>query len=334
MAPPLDIFAIGPVYLDLVFAGLPGLPRPGTEIFATQRRFTLGGVANVAVPAARLGAVTGLQADLGDDVLGDLARSALTSERVVMDWTRTRQGFPQPITVSMAFAGDRAMVTHHHHLTATPVLADSLPPARIYFEYIGDGGTPPVTARQRPATGMVVYDAGWDPSETWSRRALDHVEAADVFAPNAVEAMALTRTTSPEDAARALAARCPLAVVKCGADGVVAADGTSGELWTVPALPVTAVDPTGAGDVFVAGLLVGLLHDLPTVESLELATVVAGISVTRLGGAMSAPDWDELRRVVAGLPSALASRFAFIPHLADLAGTATPTTTPKEAHHV
>ena len=54
-----------------------------------------------------------------------------------------------------------------------------------------------------------------------------------------------------------LAARGPLVVVKLGADGALAADGT--ELTRVPAPRVDAVDSTGAGDSFDAGFLAARL---------------------------------------------------------------------------
>jgi ribokinase len=71
--------------------------------------------------------------------------------------------------------------------------------------------------------------------------------------PNADEARLLTGCADPAAAARALAARHPVAVVTLGADGALWAAGS--RLVHRPAHPATVVDTTGAGDAFTAGLL-------------------------------------------------------------------------------
>jgi 2-dehydro-3-deoxygluconokinase len=58
--------------------------------------------------------------------------------------------------------------------------------------------------------------------------------------------------------------------------------------WSVPAVPVTAVDVVGAGDAFVAGYLSGWLDGLDVPERLARAAVVAGFAVSCEG------DWEGL----------------------------------------
>lgn len=61
------------------------------------------------------------------------------------------------------------------------------------------------------------------------------------------------------------------------------------------------VDATGAGDAFLAGFLAAHLTGAPLAETVKLATIVAGIKVTKIGGANVAtieeiqrhyPDWN------------------------------------------
>ena len=47
-------------------------------------------------------------------------------------------------------------------------------------------------------------------------------------------------------------------MVTLGAEGAYAVDSATGETAEVPALTVEALDPTGAGDVFVAGFVTGI----------------------------------------------------------------------------
>jgi sugar/nucleoside kinase (ribokinase family) len=72
----------------------------------------------------------------------------------------------------------------------------------------------------------------------------------------------------------------------------------------VPAVPVEVADPTGAGDVFVAGYLYGMLAGWPLAPRLRFAALAASYSVRTLGGAASAPDLPALRHFVSTLPAA------------------------------
>ena len=134
---------------------------------------------------------------------------------------------------------------------------------------------------------------GWDETGAWSPDVLDRLAEIDVFVPNDVEAMRYTGLDDPIDAAKALAARGPLAVVTCGSRGVVAADA-AGEVTCVPAVTVAAVDPTGAGDVFTASFMVALALDWTLEQRLLFAGLCASLSVMSLGGAASAPTPVDL----------------------------------------
>ena len=70
-------------------------------------------------------------------------------------------------------------------------------------------------------------------------------------------------------------------VLKCGAAGCFAL-GESFE-GALEALPVTAVDGTGAGDAFVAGLLYGRLAGWPLDRSARLANAVGALATTEVG---------------------------------------------------
>lgn len=106
--------------------------------------------------------------------------------------------------------------------------------------------------------------------------------------------MSYTRTTTPAAALERLAELVPVVVVSDGSNGALAMDARSGERVAVPAIPVSAADTTGAGDVFAAGFIAATLWDLPLTERVHFAALVAALSVTRLGGADSAPRWNDL----------------------------------------
>jgi sugar/nucleoside kinase (ribokinase family) len=67
----------------------------------------------------------------------------------------------------------------------------------------------------------------------------------------------------------------------------------------VPAFSVHAVDTTGAGDVFRAGFVYGLLAGWPALEILKFANAAAAVSCTRLGAMNSAPALTEVEQMLA-----------------------------------
>jgi sugar/nucleoside kinase (ribokinase family) len=290
-----DLFVHGTVFFDVVFTGLASLPLRGTEIQATGMGSCPGGIANLAIAASRLGVRTSLAAAFGDDVYGDFCWSTLTEQEGV-DLTHSRR-FPDwhsPVTVSMVVERDRAMLTHMH---SVPVPASELPgevpAARIGFAHLDP--EPREWFTTASAAGMLLFaDTGWDQDEKWSPSLLDQLENFHAFLPNSIEAMSYTRTDDPHDALHALANRVPVVVVTCGGQGAMAIDSTTGEQEWVPSLPVNAHDPTGAGDVFGAGFVLGTLREWPLRQRLLFANLCAALSVQYVGGSLAAPGWGDI----------------------------------------
>jgi sugar/nucleoside kinase (ribokinase family) len=292
----LDTFLSGQVFMDMIFTGLPRLPPPGTEFVTDGLGSAPGGIANIAVAMSRLGLRVGLAAAFGDDMFGAYLWRALSDqEGVELGLSRRLAGWPTPVTVSLAYDSDRSMVTYTKPL---PVPREELvltapPPARTCFIEV-DRPVPDWAIEMRRRGTTVFSDLGWDPTEAWSPEVLDRLRHVDVFLPNAVEAMAYTRTTSVEGALEALAARVPVVAIKLGARGAIAADAITGERTAAPGLPVEALDPTGAGDVFAAGFVFGTLAAWPLAQRLKFANLCAGLSVRHYSGSLGAPCWGDI----------------------------------------
>ncbi|WP_254716290.1 carbohydrate kinase family protein [Actinomadura sp. WMMB 499] len=323
----LDVFLSGRVFMDMIFTGLPGLPPPGTEIVTDGLGSAPGGVANIAVAMSRLGLRVGLAAPFGDDMFGAyLWRTLAEQEGVDLRASRRVPGWSTPVTVSMAYDSDRSMVTF-----ARPVPPqaeeppDGVPPeARACFVDV-DRPVPAWAAGMRERGALIFADLGWDPTGAWSAEVLDRLAHVDVFMPNAAEAMAYTRTGDPPAAAEALAERAPVVVVKCGADGAIALDRTTGERAEAPALPVRALDATGAGDVFAAGFVFGTLAGLPLVERLRFANLCAGLSVRHRSGSLGSPCWGEIAAFGESgeVPESVLADYAFVvPFVPEMAESA------------
>ena len=313
--PDLDVFLTGTVFMDMIFTGLPGLPPPGTELYSSGLGSAPGGAANMAVAMSRLGLHVGLATAFGDDMFGQyLWRTLAEQEGVDLSLSRRLSRWPTPVTVSMAYAADRGMVTHHRPLPIPDSELVGAPPrAKTCFVEL-ERPIPEWALRMRANGARIVADVGWDASETWSQDVVDRLSDVDVFLPNAVEAMAYTRTHDPRDAARRLAERVPLVVVKCGAGGAIAIDAATGEEAKAGALPVAALDPTGAGDVFAAGFTFGMLADWPLPQCLKFANLCAGLSVRHYSGSLGAPCWGEIASFgeTADVPPEVLEEYGFV----------------------
>ena len=287
-----ELLFAGDVFCDVVFTGV-AVPEIGAEVYADGFTITPGGVANRAVAAARAGAHTMLLARLGDDPLGTHVHAVLDAEPdLATTLLEHVPGHQSPVSVSLTGAHDRSFITYQErpgHLR----VPDDLGP--IGATHVGIAHElPPWVARLRARGTTIVGGVGWDETGAWSRDVLDRLAEVDVFVPNDVEAMRYTRTDDAVSAAKALAECVPLAVVTRGADGVVAVDSAAGTVVEVPTVPVDAVDPTGAGDVFVATFMAAARHDWDLEQRLRFAALSAAISVTGLGGAASAPHPADL----------------------------------------
>ncbi|WP_232524329.1 carbohydrate kinase family protein [Nocardiopsis gilva] len=296
-SPAIDLALSGTVFFDIVLTGLAAPPASGTEVAADGMGSCPGGVANLAVAASRLGLRTAVAAAFGEDVYGDFSWDILSDqEKVDLTASRRISDWHSPFTVSLAFRGDRSLVTHEH---PSPIpladMARALPRARAAFVSLEAGNSVPQWAVDQAAHGAKIFaDVGWDDSQTWCGSVLRQLEHCHAFLPNAIEAMSYTRTGSPASALAALAEYVPVAVVTDGPRGAYAVDQATNESAEVEGLVLEAIDTTGAGDVFGSAFIVGTLAGWPLEQRLRFANLSAALSVQHTGGSLSAPGWADI----------------------------------------
>lgn len=286
----VDLLAVGQLFLDVLYGPLPSAPVLGQELFTEQVTLVPGGIANFAAAATALGARAEIAAPIGDGPLSALTRTLLEERGIGTDALEVQAGWDLQLTTGLSYEGDRALVTA------------GLPPA-------GRAGAPRGLARAGSVAvhlelgdmpwladtpGRVFADVGWDPSGVWDRAMLRHLAHCHAFLPNADEAQAYTRTGSPRAAARALAELVPLAVVTCGADGVIAIDAAAGTEVQVGAVDLGPIDPTGAGDTFGAALIVLLDRGLPLAAAAEAAGLAATARAAGAVGPARTPSLPQL----------------------------------------
>jgi sulfofructose kinase len=90
---------------------------------------------------------------------------------------------------------------------------------------------------------------------------------------------------------------CRLAAATLGQEGVLAFDGK--QILHIPAYCVPVLDTTGAGDIFHAGFIYGLLQDWSLERQLEFACAAAALNCTAVGARGGIHSIDEIADLIA-----------------------------------
>jgi sulfofructose kinase len=105
-----------------------------------------------------------------------------------------------------------------------------------------------------------------------------------------------------EQALRKLKSRygCAITAATLGQDGVLAWDGS--RFHARPAYCVKVADTTGAGDVFHAGFIYGLLQGWPPARQLDFACAAAALNCTRTGARGGIGPVEDVEKLMATAP--------------------------------
>jgi sugar/nucleoside kinase (ribokinase family) len=293
-----DVLIVGDYCLDLVFTGLPSLPELGKEIVANGFEQTPGGVYNTAVALHRLGVRVAWAADFGTDAYSQFvlerARAEGLSERGFVHHDRSLRY----ITVAASFPQDRAFMAFYDPPPAIPAAARALATIRarvlhvpgLYSGPLLDAALFMVRAKRM----QIVMDGNsYETATMGSGRLRRAIGAVDILMPNAAEAARLTGEVDLLRALHVLGRRTPCVVIKDGAGGAYGFE--AGEVVYSPALPVTPLDTTGAGDAFNAGFLAARLEGRPLAECLLWGNTVGGLSTLGRGGTGRVVTRDEVQ---------------------------------------
>lgn len=317
---------IGSINTDLV-ADVERLPREGETVAALRFQQHLGGKgANQAATAALAGARVTMVGCVGDDGFGEQARESLARSGVDCSLVRTAPGTPTGtalITVgrrgenTIVFAaGANGAVSEADVERAAGQMAQ-MDAVLLQFEVSDEVVLAAARAVEKLRSGDGVGRMSGKPlfvvnPSPFRAEALPPAGLVDVYIVNELEAYEMTGVAVDEPDSAAGAARQLLekvrpgghVVVTLGEQGAVAvSDGEEGALY-IPAMRVTAVDTTGAGDTFTGCLLTELCAGRTMAEALRFATAAAAITVTRPGAQSSFPRRDEVEAVLAEAPTA------------------------------
>lgn len=293
-----DVLCVGHASYDLVFQ-VSRHPLPDEKMFAEGFTRCGGGpAANAAVTVARLGLQAAFSGYLGRDIFGEEHLAELHAAGVITDWL-VRGDTPTPLSaVFVKPDGARALVTHKAQTGYTAAGAVDFSACRPKV-MLFDGHEPllsePLAERARAEGVPTVLDAGslHQGTETLMKR-VDHLVASEKFARQ------VSGATDPFQALEMLADFAPTVVVTLGERGLVwkTADGSRG---TLPAIPVNAIDTTGAGDSFHGAYAAALAERQDWQSTLRFASAVAALCCTRAGARLGIPRRREVEELLAGI---------------------------------
>ncbi len=266
---------------------------------------------------AKLGHPCGLVSAVGDDDFGALNVERLCSDGVDVSAIAVEPGQATGSAfVRYRETGERDFVFNIRHsaagLTRITPAADSLLARAAHLHVMGSSLFSPALVDAAQAAIATVKARGgtvsFDPNVRKEMLKLPGMEEAlrtmlrqcDLFLPSGSE---LTLLTEADDDAAAIAEVLDLGVdaivIKRGADGAAYHDRAGS--MTVPAFPVTEIDPTGAGDCFGATFVACWLRKKDVETCLRYAAASGAIAVTRRGPMEGTADFAALDALIRGM---------------------------------
>ena len=288
-----DIITTGMALVDSIVTGYETEPVYGRVYRAEQGALYAGGEAvNSAIAASKLGMNTAIFCHLGDDEAGKLVEAALKHFGVATD-AIIKDQHPTPVsTLLVDHNGDRSSITNTAHrynfrpdehpeniVGAKAVIIGSLfrapfDDAEIIHRFL----------KKVKDSGSIVFADTKIPN--FRKLSLEDIRDSlpmiDYITPNEDEARYYTGKSEPEVMAEVFyETGVKNVIIKLGSKGCYFR--TSQDKGFIPAYDIQAIDATGAGDHFVAGLAAEILRGAGLRQALEFASACGAICATAAG---------------------------------------------------
>lgn len=302
----IDCVVCGTCVADVLVRPVPlDAPIGGGRLFPVEPVLvTTGGiVCNTGMGLRRLGCTVEAAAIVGDDLWGREVRARLTAEGVGIAAVDVRSDVATSTTAALIDSAGERSFAHHVGAGAAVDLGFIQRHAALFarsrFALLGYVGLLPgleprladaVRVMRDAGCTVALETAGSGGSRADLEAALPHV---DLFVPSLEESRRHAGTDDPREiiaAYRRLGA-AGIVGVKCGVHGVHLSPTPGLDIHVPIATPPgPVVDTTGAGDAFLAGLIVGLARGLPAAEAGGLGAAAAACCVTQAGATAGLRD--------------------------------------------
>jgi fructoselysine 6-kinase len=247
-----------------------------------------GNAVNVAVHFRRLGGRSGYIGAVGTDQAGDVVIGSLQEEGVDLSRTRVVDG-PNAYAVVHVVDGNRVFSQGDLGISVFELTAEDLDVAgTVDIVHTGECSN---VERQIPDLARAARRLSFD----FSERDWEYIEALAPLVDVAIRSTPGADRDQAEADARRLAALGPRTVaVTLGAGGAVLLNAD--ETWFAPAPRGSIVDTLGAGDAFIARLLLGLVQGDAGAHLVTSATTYATEACAGFGAFGHATPLEEATR--------------------------------------
>lgn len=308
-----QVITLGEALIDFISR------REGTLVDSPGFEKAMGGApANVAVGLARLGVTSGYIGKVGDDPFGHFIANTLKENNVDIKPLNLSSEYKTGLAfVSLDSRGNRDFLFYREkcadmNLEEGDIDRDFISQARAFHFGTIPLSQEPVRSATKFALNTAKESGLWisfDPNirlNLWEDESQVQIEAmnilplCNIIKLSIEELEFLFPNLSIEDATDKIIGMGPdLAVITLGADGCFFNNGSQKDY--VDGFKVKAIDTTGAGDAFIAGMLKGLLdrgslklkrkglHEIMT-----YANAVAAITTTSKGAVSGFPKLKEV----------------------------------------
>jgi sugar/nucleoside kinase (ribokinase family) len=299
---PVDVVCLGILVADVIARPVDELPLGAVALMDEVSLHGGGCALNTATGLARLGLSVGVVGKVGEDIFGDFVVGLLDERGLDTGAVLRDPAVPTSATVVLVDrAGERSFL---HLPGANGALgAEELPTDRVFAgRALHVAGALVMPALDGPPTAALLAEAQrrgvltsldtvYDATGRWERvePCLPHL---DLLTVSLSEARGISGEHEPASAAAWFRERGVAEVaVKLGPEGCyVAGADFEGD---IPGVPVRAVDGTGAGDAFAAGVLYGRLAGWPLVDAARLGNAAGALATTEVGATEGLLDLEE-----------------------------------------
>ncbi len=305
-----DIIVMGDINVDVIFT-IPAYPVPGTEAVATSVEMHTGGSAvNTAIALAKMDMDVGFIGRIGQDPLAnitllDLEQAGVDCSQIQRD-SKVGTGL---IFIAVSVDGERTMFAARGanvftelkeidpdyftncrwiHLSSYSFLAHHQYETMLTALDI---------AENSPYT-RVSLDIATEPALRARSRIMEILPRLDIIIPNETEVSILGEGHSVEASLDYLLNEqgAKAIVTKLGSQGCLLAVGD--KRVVLPSFNVKAIDTTGAGDSFNAGVVLGRLIGLSWEAAAALGNSMGGFASTKEGAGAQFINRNEISRLV------------------------------------
>lgn len=297
------IIVVGSINMDIV-NHVRDFPQPGETISGKGTEYHPGGKgANQAVAAAKSGGDVMFIGAVGTDGFGLQLRDHLKVQGVSTDRMAVKEGLTGMAFITVNAGGENQIILSegsNGKLHASDLPEDILKEAdKVLLQNEIPWETNLHVLRVCKSSGIkVVYNPA-------PARAIpnEYLPLVDTLVLNETEAEVLTEIVVSDQESALRAARFLInkgvrsVIVTMGRQGSLYVDDEEEEIYT-PALKVTAVDTTAAGDTFIGAFVAASIKEQNTRTALLFGSAAASITVTRYGAQLSIPTYEETKDVL------------------------------------